>query len=75
MEGLAITVTAEVVGEWVATKKPNQAIQLSDSILEWRSRETPAVASLHFKGSFRSAGGTFLDVVSFVKLFQSVSRA
>jgi len=73
MQRLAITVAAEVVGEWVPAEKPDQAVQLSHSILEWCSREAPTVSSLQFKGSLRSVGGTFLNVVSFIKLFQSMS--
>ena len=74
MQRLAITVTAEVVGERVTAKKPDQAVQLSDSVLEWCPREAPAVASLQFKCSLRSVGRTFLDIVSFVKLFQGMSQ-
>lgn len=69
MQRFAITITAEVVRKGVPAKEPDQTVQLSDSILEWRSRETPPVFSLQLKGSFRGAGRTFFDVVSFVELF------
>ena len=74
MQRLAITVTAEVVRERITTKEPDQTVQLSDSVLEWRSREAPSVVSLQFESSLRSAGRTFLDVVSFIKLLRSVSH-
>jgi len=74
MQRLAIAAAAEIVREWVATEEPNQAVQLSDPVLERRSGKAPSVASFQFKGSLRSAGRTFLDVVSLIKLLNSISQ-
>ena len=63
----------EVERERVTTKKTDETVKLSDTILERCARQAPAIVGLQFECRLCGVCGTLLDIVGLVQLEGSVS--
>lgn len=51
----------------ITAQKSNQGIQLTNSVLQRRSGQTPLVLCAQSESGFRCIGTSFFDVVSFIE--------
>ena len=61
-------ILTEVVRERITSQEADKTIQLSDTVLQGSTRETPLVLRLELKARLRSVRRALLDVVGLVKL-------
>ena len=67
MQTLTIALFTEVVTEWIGPEESDQGVELSNSVLQRCTGETPLVLRVERKSSFGGIGRSFFDIVRFVK--------
>jgi len=67
MKTLTITLFTEVMTEWIGPEESDQRVQLSNSVLQRCTGETPLVLRIERKSSFGGIGRSFFDIVRFIE--------
>ena len=67
MQTLTIALFTEVVTEWIGPEESDQGVELSNSVLQRCTGETPLVLRIERKSSFGGIGRSFFDIVRFIE--------